>query len=107
MIEFVDIDRCTTCNICVRVCPANVFAIVPGAAPVIARQDDCQTCFMCEIYCPVDALYVHPNAEHPVGMTRDAIGDESLLGSYRRTIGWTKDTRSRRATDASYKILKD
>jgi MinD superfamily P-loop ATPase len=107
MIEFLDIERCTTCNICVRVCPANVFSVVPGSVPIIARQDDCQTCFMCEVYCPVDALYVHPNSERPVIEDRSQVLDENLLGSYRRTIGWTSETRARRATDASYKILKD
>ena len=46
MIELISDSRCTGCNICVRVCPVNVFDIVEGAAPVIARQDACQTCFM-------------------------------------------------------------
>ena len=47
MIELISESRCTGCNICVRVCPVNVFDAVPQAAPTIARQADCQTCFMC------------------------------------------------------------
>jgi NAD-dependent dihydropyrimidine dehydrogenase PreA subunit len=105
MIELIDEERCTACNICVRVCPANVFAIMPGKAPAIARQEDCQTCFMCEAYCPADALYVHPNAERPTGVTLEAVRTADLLGSYRRVIGWSKETRARRSSDASYKIL--
>ena len=35
MIEIVSLARCTACNICVRVCPANVFEIVPDALTVI------------------------------------------------------------------------
>ena len=38
MIELIDPQRCTGCNICVLACPTNVFAPVPGQAPLIARQ---------------------------------------------------------------------
>lgn len=88
MIEIVSSARCTACNICVRVCPANVFDIVPDAPPVIARQDDCQTCFLCEIYCPADALYVGPDAEGPVAITEDEVERRGLFGSYARALGW-------------------
>ena len=67
MIEIVSARRCIACDICVKVCPANVFDAMPDAPPVIARQADCQTCFLCEIYCPTDALYVAPGAEGPAG----------------------------------------
>src|SRR5438045_7860486 len=63
MIEIVSARRCIECDICIRVCPANVLDARPEAAPMIARQNDCQTCFLCEIYCPTDALYVAPDAE--------------------------------------------
>ncbi len=90
MIEIVSESRCTACNICVRVCPANVFDIVPDAVPVIARQDDCQTCFLCEIYCPVDALYVAPHAEGPLGVTEADVDARGLFGSYARALGWDR-----------------
>jgi ferredoxin-like protein FixX len=45
MIEIVSDRRCIECDICVKVCPANVFDPAPKAPPVIARQADCQTCF--------------------------------------------------------------
>ncbi len=88
MIELVLADRCTTCNICVRVCPANVFDAVPGGVPVIARQSDCQTCFMCEIYCPVDALFVDPDCEGPVEVGEAEIAATDWPGQYRRDSGW-------------------
>ena len=88
MIEVVSQSRCTGCNICVRTCPANVFDIVPNAAPRIARQDDCQTCFLCEIYCPVDALYVAPHAEGRLGITEQDVETQGLFGSYARALGW-------------------
>jgi NAD-dependent dihydropyrimidine dehydrogenase PreA subunit len=107
MIEVVSLSRCTGCNICVTVCPTNVFDPVPGAAPVIARQADCQTCFMCEAYCPVDALYVGPDAEQVTDVREDWANGEGLLGSYRRVIGWSTDHRANRAADQTFRLLKE
>jgi NAD-dependent dihydropyrimidine dehydrogenase PreA subunit len=88
MIELVLADRCTTCDICVKVCPTNVFDAVPDAPPVIARQSDCQTCFMCELNCPVDALYVDPDCEHPAPADPVAVASTDWPGQYRRDSGW-------------------
>lgn len=92
MIEVVSGDRCIDCNICVDVCPTNVFDAVDGDHPVIARQSDCQTCFMCEAYCPTDALFVSPLAgPAPAGSTftdEAALESADRFGEYRRWIGW-------------------
>lgn len=104
MIELVSDSRCTQCNLCVQVCPVNVFDEVPDAAPVIARQHDCQTCYMCELYCPVDALYVAPNPDGPMIISEDRVEADGLLGSYRDSIGWTGGPRSRRANDTTFKL---
>ena len=92
MIEIVSQDRCISCDLCIKVCPTNVFEVGAGGIPVIARQSDCQTCFMCEAYCPTDALFVAP---HTAPVAEDSpLRDEAhlvasgLLGSYRREIGW-------------------
>ena len=63
MIELLVRDACIGCDICVRVCPTDVFDATPGGAPEIARQEDCHTCMICELHCPVDALYVSPRGE--------------------------------------------
>ena len=47
MIELVSESRCIQCNICVKVCPTNVFEKVPDAPPIIARQSDCQKAEKC------------------------------------------------------------
>jgi ferredoxin len=48
MITLLSESRCIGCDICVKICPTNVFDRVPGDIPVIARQSDCQTCFIGE-----------------------------------------------------------
>ena len=83
MIEIVSSSRCIACDICVKVCPANVFDPVRHEPPVIARQDDCQTCFLCEIYCPTDALYVAPCAEGPTGINEAAVEAAALTATSR------------------------
>jgi NAD-dependent dihydropyrimidine dehydrogenase PreA subunit len=92
MIELVSPQRCIRCDICVKVCPTNVFDLGPDGLPVIARQDDCQTCFMCEAYCPTDALFVAPlSGPAPEGSDyRDepAMFAQGRFGEYRRWIGW-------------------
>lgn len=104
MIEVIDTETCTDCNLCVSVCPTNVFEAVPDGPPVIARQQSCQTCFMCEAYCPVDALYVDPDAERVHGLTVEAVQRDGLFGSYRRVIGWTRDTRHLRHIDDHFRL---
>jgi NAD-dependent dihydropyrimidine dehydrogenase PreA subunit len=88
MIELLFEDLCTQCNECVVKCPSNVFDAVPGAAPVIARQDDCQTCYMCEMYCPADALFVGSNCEKPETPDPATVRASGWLGTLRRDSGW-------------------
>lgn len=104
MIEVISESRCTQCNICVNVCPTNVFDLVKGSAPVIARQEDCQTCFMCEVYCPDDALYVHPNADEAVSVDTEELERKGLFGSYRRSVGWSKQPRDESGKHLMYKL---
>ena len=92
MIEVVVADRCVRCDICIEVCPTDVFARGADGVPVIAHQDDCQTCFMCEVNCPTDALYVAPygRAVEPDSPHRDAghLAERGALGRYREIVGW-------------------
>jgi NAD-dependent dihydropyrimidine dehydrogenase PreA subunit len=95
MIELVSSNRCVACDICVNVCPTNVFDAVPGEAPRIARQSDCQTCFLCEAYCPADALFVAAEAHRRVEVNEEELAQKGLLGQYRRNLGWGKTSTSK------------
>jgi NAD-dependent dihydropyrimidine dehydrogenase PreA subunit len=106
VIELVSESRCIKCNICVNICPTNVFDRVPNAPPTIARQSDCQTCYMCELYCPVDALYVAPESDVTTSVNEAELAEVGLLGSYRENIGWGHKRTSAAKTDQTFQILK-
>ena len=97
MIEIVSGSRCVTCDVCIAVCPTDVFERGADGVPVIARQDDCQTCYMCEAHCPADALFVAPltHPAPPGSPLRDEerLATGGLLGSYRKEIGWGRGRR--------------
>lgn len=107
MIELVSTSRCIQCNLCVTVCPTNVFDQVADAPPAIARQSDCQTCFMCELYCPADALYVAPETDSSSPVDEAELAANQLLGSYREGVGWGKGRSSTASTDQSFYLLKN
>ncbi len=107
MIEVVSQSRCIACDICVAVCPENVFDAVPNAPPAIARKADCQTCFMCELYCPTDALYVSPLADRDDPVNEAALLAAGLFGSYQRALGWKKAKPGGAAADLTYRIFED
>lgn len=103
MIELVSESRCVECDICVKVCPANVFDAT-DSVPVIARQDDCQTCFLCEIYCPTDALYVAERADGPLSITEEEVEARNLFGSYSRALGWKRGKPGGSQFDPTHRI---
>ena len=104
MIEIVSARRCIACDLCIKVCPANVFDARPVAAPVIARQTDCQTCFLCEIYCPTDALYVAPDADMSSGATEAEIEAAGLFGSYASALGWRRGRPAGTESDPTFRL---
>jgi len=101
MIELISETRCIGCDICVRICPTNVFDARPDEVPVIARQTDCQTCFMCEAYCPVDALYVAPESSAPVGADEATLLARGPLSEYREILGWGPGRTNKSDQDAA------
>jgi NAD-dependent dihydropyrimidine dehydrogenase PreA subunit len=106
MIEILSEERCISCNICVNVCPTNVFEGTQGTLPVIARAEDCQTCWMCEAYCPVDALYVTPFTDARQVLNEAELVQKNLMGSYRKDIGWGKGRVPQAKTDQFYMLMR-
>jgi NAD-dependent dihydropyrimidine dehydrogenase PreA subunit len=104
MIEVISEARCTGCDVCVRVCPANVFDKVAGGQPIIARQRDCQTCFLCELYCPKDALFVAPNADSATAVDAYELERSGAFGSYARGLGWSKGRPGGTELDQTYRL---
>ena len=109
MIELVSASRCIACDVCIRVCPTNVFVRGDDGVPVIERQDDCQTCFMCEAWCPTDALFVAPLKEpaRAGSFYRDEeeLVRRDLLGSYRRDLGWAEGQEPSAGRDTTTTVL--
>jgi NAD-dependent dihydropyrimidine dehydrogenase PreA subunit len=93
VIELVAASRCVTCDLCIAVCPMDVFERAEDGLPLIARQEDCQTCFLCEAHCPTDALYVAAERRPLAARQRPseaALIASGLMGSYRARLGWGK-----------------
>lgn len=106
MIEIVSKERCVSCDLCIKVCPMNVFDRGADGIPVISRQVDCQSCFLCEAYCPTDALYVAPfDHPAPAGSSHTdetALAAAGALGSYRAVLGWGRGRRNGSRLDQNH-----
>lgn len=97
-------ERCTSCQRCVQICPANVFDISTAGPPAIARAEDCQTCFACELYCQADALFVEPTVDKQVEVDKAAVQASGLLGVYRRDSGWHEWQRDPRYPNQHWRM---
>lgn len=57
----IDTELCKGCDVCVELCPTDVYDAVGGkrgGVPTVARPDDCIDCAKCELACPDFALRV-------------------------------------------------
>ena len=52
----INLKWCKACNICIALCPQQVFEPDRDGKPVIARPDDCTQCTICWVHCPDFAI---------------------------------------------------
>ena len=66
-IENIDLERCSGCGACVKVCPMDVFRLDRDRKKAIVRYaEDCMLCAWCLMECPNDVITVTWGKESPL-----------------------------------------
>lgn len=52
----INMSWCKACNICIALCPTQVFEPNRDGRPIQARPDACTQCSICWIHCPDFAI---------------------------------------------------
>lgn len=52
----IDAESCKRCNLCVSICPTNLFVAVPDSPPEVAYPEECWHCNACVLDCPAKAI---------------------------------------------------
>ncbi len=52
----INLSWCKACNICIALCPKQVFEPNRDGKPVQARPEDCTQCSICWVHCPDFAI---------------------------------------------------
>jgi len=57
-VQSLDQELCNGCEICLGVCPEDVFRMAENKKAYIKYPDDCVACFVCEFACPTNCIFV-------------------------------------------------
>jgi NADH-quinone oxidoreductase subunit I len=113
------VDRCTSCGICAKVCPPQCIWIVRTSDPKTGRPipapaefyidvDICMNCGLCAEYCPFDAIKMDHDYEISVydRHTHDIYNKEKLskpVSYYAqiRPTNYAREEEARRAKEAA------
>jgi len=71
MAIFIDDEKCTGCNICVPLCPANAISIINNTA--VVDHNKCKECLLCMDECPTNAIYQILEKEDSVTQREDFV----------------------------------
>lgn len=55
---------CKGCEICVQVCPKDIFSMNARQKAAVNHVDTCTGCLSCEVYCPDFAIAVEEVPAH-------------------------------------------
>ena len=48
----INMTWCKACNICIALCPKEVFEPNRDGKPIMARAENCTQCAICWVHCP-------------------------------------------------------
>ena len=52
----INMGWCKACNLCIALCPKQVFEPDRDGKPIQARPEDCTLCTICWVHCPDFAI---------------------------------------------------
>jgi electron transport complex protein RnfB len=55
VVPYIDLDGCIGCEICIEICPKEVF-VMSGIKAIVMSPEKCNGCYLCVENCPIDAI---------------------------------------------------
>ncbi len=86
-------DKCTSCGVCLEVCPRNVLARNNGSVDVVDR-DACIECGACALNCPFGAISVKAGVGCAMAFINSALGRKGSCCCTTETKDYNMDQQS-------------
>ncbi len=75
--KFYPDEKCTSCGICVKVCPVSNIEMPEGGKPVWSNR--CEQCFACFHWCPADSVQTSKKTVHMIRYHHPEISLNDLM----------------------------